>query len=144
MKRLIAVAFVFLAPAAVAQQTCPPTTPVSGSEALVCWTNATQDVNGNTLPATGPGAITQTRVQRAVVGSTLSCSFTTIAETLNVASTVTMLLFQNLGTGKQCFRARHIALDAAGLELLSDWSATASKVTTAAIGKAKPITITVY
>jgi hypothetical protein len=129
---------------ASSQQACPPTGPIAADAALLCWVNATQDINGAPLPATGPGALTQTRVQRAVVGATATCAFTTVAEALNVLPAVTSVLFQALPAGKHCFRARHVSLDAAGAEMLSDWSPTASKVAVPPIGKSKPLTITIY
>lgn len=129
---------------AEAQQSCPPSGPVPTNAALLCWTNATQDVDGNPLPATGPGALTQTRAQRAVVAASATCSFSTIAETLNVTPDVTMLFFQNLTAGKHCYRARHIALDAAGAELLSDWTPYVSKVVAPAAVKPRPLTITIH
>lgn len=142
---LITLALLF-AGAAQAQQTCPPTGTVAVDAALLCWTNATQDVNGNPLPATGPGSLTGTRVQRAVVAATVSCSFTTIAETLNVTPDVKLMFFQNLAPGKHCFRIRHVADNPAPNDV-SDWSATASKVTvspTPPPAKPKPLTITIY
>jgi hypothetical protein len=146
MKKLIALLFLLPLPA-LAQQTCPPTGTIAVDAALLCWTNATQDVNGNPLPATGPFALTQTRVQRAVVGSTASCAFTVIAETLNVTPDVTQMFFQNLPVGKHCFRARHISRDSADVELFSDWTATVSKVTTSPVpppAKPRPLTITIH
>lgn len=147
MKRLTLLALLLFAAPALAQQTCPPTGTVASDAALLCWTNATQDVNGNPLPATGPFALTQTRVQRATVAATASCSFTTIAETLNVVPAVTQMFFQNLPAGKHCFRARHASRDEANVELLSDWTATVSKVATPPApppAKPRPLTITIH
>jgi hypothetical protein len=147
MKKLLTALLLLASLPAFAQQACPPTGTIAVDAALVCWTNATQDINGNALPATGPFALTQTRIQRAQVLATATCSFTTIAQTLNVTPDVKVVLFEALPVGKQCFRARHASLDAGGLELLSDWSATVSKLTTSPTpppAKAKPLTITIY
>ena len=150
MKYVMTILLLFAALEVHAQQTCPPAPgSIAVDAALLCWTNATTDVNGNALPATGPGSLKQTRIQRAQVAATADCSFTTVAQTLNVTPDVLMVLLENLTPGKQCFRIRHVAepLTAGGAELLSDWTATAFKVTTAPVpppAKAKPPTVTVY
>lgn len=146
MKKLAPLALLLFSVPAFAQQTCPPTGTIAVDAALLCWTNATQDVNGNPLPATGAGSLTGTRIQRAVVGATATCAFTTIAETLNVLPDITQLLFQNLPAGRHCFRVRHLADNPAPNDM-SDWSATVSKVTTAPVpppAKPKPLTISIY
>lgn len=116
---------------------------VAPNAARVSWTNATQDVDGSALPATGPGALTQTRIQRALVGAAANCSFGTVAQTLNVTPDVLSVLFENLEAGKHCFRARHISRDASDAELLSDWSASVSKVVAPAVVRPRPPTITI-
>lgn len=114
---------------------------VAPTAARVTWTNATTDVNGNSLPASGPGALTQTRIQRSL--NCTASSFGTVAQTLNVTPDVLSVLFENLEPGTHCFRARHISRDAANVEQLSDWSATVSKLISAPIGRARPPVITI-
>ena len=115
---------------------------VAPTAARITWTNATQDVNGVQLPATGPGALTQTRIQRSFGASCLT-NFGTAAQTLNVTPDVLSVLFENLEPGRHCFRARHVSRDAADAELLSDWTAVVSKVIAAPVGRARPPVITI-
>lgn len=114
---------------------------VAPTAASLTWTNATTDVNGTPLPATGPGALTQTRIQRSL--NCTSSGFGTVAQTLNVTPDVLSVLFENLEPGTHCFRARHVSLDAANVEVLSNWSTTVSKIVTAPIGKPRPPVITI-
>lgn len=144
--RYIAILFLFFTANAVAQQVCPPTGDIPVDAALLCWVNATLDVNDNPLPATGPGALNQTRIQRAQVAAGANCSFTTIAQTLNVTPDVIMVFLENLTPGKHCFRLRHIA-NGTTTDTMSDWTATSSKVTTAPTpppARPRPGTITIY
>lgn len=146
MKKLFAALLLFVSSQAFAQQACPPTGTIATDAALLCWVNATQDVNGNALPATGPFSLTQTRIQRST-GATCQTTFGTVVETLNVTPDVTMVLFESLPAGRWCYRARHVSRDAASVELLSDWSAVATKIAAAPTpppAKAKPTTITIY
>lgn len=146
MKNLLAALLLLASLPAFAQQTCPPTSPVASDAALLCWINATQDVNGNPLPATGPFSLTQTRIQRST-GASCQTTFGTVTETLNVTPDVLMVLFENLPAGRWCYRARHVSRDAANVELLSDWSATVSKVAAAPTpppAKPRPVTITIH
>jgi hypothetical protein len=115
---------------------------VAPTAARITWTNATQDVNGAQLPATGPGALTQTRIQRSF-GASCETNFGTAAQTLNVTPDVLSVLFENLEPGRHCFRARHVSRDAANVEQLSDWTATVSKVIASPIGRARPPVITI-
>lgn len=124
-----------------AQVVCPPTTTTAVNAALVCWTNATLNEDGTTIPAIGPLSLKTTTIQRAQVAATASCDFTTIAQTLNVTPDVTTVLFENLTAGKQCFRARHV--NEAGTN--SAYSAMVSKVTTVpAPVKTRPPTISIF
>ncbi len=138
MKNLIAFVFGLLVGAFLAFDAEAQVAPTA---ARISWTNATQDVNGNALPATGPGALTQTRIQRSTTCT--SSSFGTVAQTLNVTPDVLSVLFENLEPGTHCFRARHISRDAADVEQFSDWTATVSKVIAAPIGRARPPVITI-
>lgn len=146
MKKLAIFALLLFAAPALAQQTCPPTGGIASDAALLCWVNATEDVNGNPLPATGPFSLTQTRIQRST-GATCQTTFGTAVETLNVTPDVKMVLFENLPAGRWCYRARHVSRDAASVELLSDWSAVATKIAAAPTpppAKSKPTTITIF
>lgn len=110
--------------------------------ARVSWTNATQDVNGEPLPASGPGALTQTRIQRSIAAN-CPTNFGPVEQTLNVTPDVSSVLFENLAPGRHCFRARHISRDAANVEQFSDWSATVAKTISAPVVRARPPTITI-
>ena len=113
---------------------------VAPDAAHISWMNATQDTAGNTLPASGPGSIRQTRIQRSF--NCTASSFGTAVETLNVLASVNSVLFENLPAGKWCYRARHVqnAPVAGDPDIFSAWSATLSKVSNPAPPPAGPPT----
>lgn len=135
---LLLVSFGFTAQA---QQVCPPTGTIPTNAALLCWTNATQNVDGSAIPATGLLALKSTQIQRAMVAAAVTCDFTTITETLSVTPDVNKVYLENLPAGKHCFRARHYNNE----NTASAFSATVSKTSVApALAKPKPLTITIY
>lgn len=112
MMLLILFMALFQQPAQAQDASCPPVPgSIKSNEILLCWSNATQNTDGTPIPATGPDALKQTRVQRAQVATTATCSFSTVTETLNVTPDVTRMFFQNMPTFKHCFRLKHIAED---------------------------------
>jgi hypothetical protein len=129
---------------AEAQQACPPTGTIPNYNALVCWTNATQDSLGAPLPATGPGSLTGTRLQRSWVASvTGSCGWDTTlnkVQNFDVLPTVTTMYFENLPIGKYCYRALHNA------EAVPDsaWSAVVTKYSPGPTQKSKPPGVAIY
>ena len=134
MKKLFVLAALLAANASA--QTLPT------NSAIVRWTNATTDVNGNPLPATGAGSLTSTRIARSA-GATCATTFGTAIEVISVPIDVLMVRFDNLPAGTNCFRARHVANNPAPDDL-SDWSPIVSKVSVVPTGKpGKPLTITI-
>lgn len=145
MKTVMLILLGLISNAALAQQTVCPSVPKSGPrEAQLCWVNAGKDVNGNKLPASGPYALIETRIQRAKVGKSADCSFDTVAQTVTVKPNVLARKYTDLTDGKHCFRNRHISKDSKGNELYGTWSKTVSKVipapktATAEVKKAEP------
>jgi hypothetical protein len=140
---LVVALLVFAVAKAQAQDvTCPPGQPISGNAALLCWTNATVDVDDQPLPPSGPGSLKQTRVQRVNVAVAATCTWGTTAapENFDVTPDVTMMFFENLAQGKWCFRLRHVNNE----DVVSDWTAAVSKVVVKPIGKSKQPTVTIY
>lgn len=121
-----------------AQVFCTQGDVVPVNAAKVCWTNATTDVSGVTLPATGVGSLKTTRLQHIRMGTiALGCDFAAPAdpiETKDFPPTTGGFYFENLADGKHCFRARHINNEG----LMSDWSAVVSKNVTAPKPPGKP------
>ena len=141
MKKLAPLALLLFIAPAFGQQVCPPTGTIPTNAALLCWTNATQNVDGSAIPATGLLALKSTQIQRAMVAATVTCAFTTITETLSVTPDVNKVYLENLPAGKHCFRARHYNNE----NTASAFSATVSKTSVApAPAKPKPLTITIY
>lgn len=127
------------------QLACNGTDVVAADAAGLCWTNATTDINGVTLPATGVGSLKTTRIQRARMATpTSSCDFAAPAdaiETKDFAPTTTNYQFTALADGRHCFRIRHVNNEG----LLSDWTAAVYKVTVRPPAKPKPPSgVTVY
>lgn len=124
MKKFLSLAILALASfAAQGQVVCTGGgDPVANNAAKACWTNATTDVAGTPLPATGVGSIKTTRLQHVRMATvTTSCDFAAPAdpmETKDFAPTVGGFLFENLADGRHCFRARHINNEG----IMSDWS----------------------
>ena len=146
MKKIIAVALFLLSAPAMAQMTCPPQSTVPKDAALLCWTNATSDVNGNPIPAPpADGSLKTTRIQHIYMNPvTLPCDFAAPAEpiqTINVTPDVGSYYFPaGLKVGRHCFRIRHINTK----DVMSDWSAIVEKqVAPVLIGKPRPPTVTV-
>jgi hypothetical protein len=112
--------------------------PVAQNAARVCWTNATTDTAGVSLPATGVGSLKTTRLQRAhMATATTSCDFAAPAdplETKDFAPTVGGYLYENLPDGRHCFRARHVNNEG----IMSDWSAVVWKAIVAPRPPGKP------
>lgn len=109
---------------ASAQSVCP-TSIVAPDAARVCWRNATVNVDGSAIAATGPGALKETIVRRSICAA--DGTFGALIETVTVTADVGYLLFENLPPAVHCFQARHS--NNAGE--LSGWSAIARKTTTA-------------
>lgn len=73
------------------------------ADATVSWTNPTQNTNGSTIPATGPGSLTGTRVE---YGSCLGAAFGTKAGEVTVTAPATSVTITGLADGSTyCFRA---------------------------------------
>lgn len=139
MKRLLCLGVLALASfGAGAQVVCNGGDPVPLNAAKACWTNATSDVSGTPLPATGVGSLKTTRLQRIrMATAATSCDFAAPAdpmETKDFAPTVGGFLFENLADGRHCFRARHINNEG----IMSDWSPTVYKNITAPKPPGKP------
>lgn len=133
------------APSAHAQVVvqCPPSGTLPANNLLVCWQNATQDINGVALPATGPGSLKQTRIQRAIVPAGQTCAWsatTNEAQFFDVTPDVLMVYFENLRGGKWCIRAQHVNQQ----DVRSDWTGALSKTTPPIIGKPKVPATTIY
>jgi len=71
----------------------------------VSWQNATTNMDGSTIPATGTGSIQSTRVEW---GSCVSGAFGTLAGSVTVNGTVITTPTPNLAPGTYCFRAVHV------------------------------------
>lgn len=140
MKKVITATLLCLFAAPVfAQAVCGQTTQIPRDAALVCWTNATQDVNGNPIPAPpAEGSLKTTRLQRAYHATpTTPCDFAATSEplqTLNFTPDVGSQYFPSgLKVGRHCFRIRHINTK----DQMSDWSQIVYKIV-APITIAKP------
>lgn len=126
MRRYLLAVALMLPTVAFGQAVCGQTTSADlpRDAALLCWTNATQDVNGNPLPPFGEeGSIKTTRIQRAYMASaTTPCDFAASAEplqTINLTPEIGQYYFPSgLKVGRHCFRARHINTK----DVMSDWS----------------------
>jgi hypothetical protein len=90
--------------------------PAFAGQSTIEWTNATQDVDGATLPTTGDGALASTRVEWG------TCATTGTAPTVGteagervVAMPATTAVVTGLANGSTvCFRAVHLTVG--GLE----------------------------
>lgn len=91
MKRLLVTLFILSAPAYG-----------QGANVTAQWTNPTQNVDGSTIPASGPGSLTSTRLEWGTCSGT--AFGTRIAEQI-VAAPATSFTITNLGPGTYCFRA---------------------------------------
>lgn len=146
MRKFAVICALLFAPLALSQElpSCPPTGTIAKNAALLCWTNATQDTDGNALPATGDGSLTQTRVQRAfVLSPTGACAWNTTTnevQNFDVTPDVTRMFFENMKPGKWCFRLRHSALNVPD----SVWTSPVSKVVPKPAAASGAPTVTVY
>lgn len=78
---------------------------VFAADLQVSWTNATTNTDGSTIPATGPGSLTLTRVEWSVCAGG---AFGTVAGTQSTATgTATSLTVSNVGPATWCVRAFH-------------------------------------
>ncbi|MGH8222041.1 MAG: hypothetical protein ACREQZ_03620, partial [Woeseiaceae bacterium] len=109
---------------AYAQTPCP-TGPVPNDAARVCWTNPTANVDGSSIPATGPAALKSTDIYRSLCNADDTAGAT--IQTITVLPTIGVVLFEGLPPGRHCFRAR--VTNNAGV--VSASSATGRKTTTA-------------
>jgi len=113
---------------------------VAVDAAKLTWTNATQLVDGQPLPATGPLSVVQTWVQRSVASTCAAGAFGTVAQVLKVPVADTSALFEGLTpVGRHCFRLAHVQENGG----LSAWTPAVSKVIAAPVPKAKPPTVTI-
>jgi len=108
MKRLITL-LILLAPFALL-----------AAVANLSWTNATKNVDGSSIPATGAGSLTNTVVE---YGSCVGTAFGTKLGEISVAGTVLSATVPGLAPGTYCFRAKHVNTYAEP----SDWSTVVSK-----------------
>jgi hypothetical protein len=146
MKKVIIASLLLFPAVAFGQAVCGSSDPnqLPASSVLLCWTNATVDTAGTTLPAApAPGSIKSTRIQRIkLANANDSCDFGTGApiQTITVAYTVGQNLYEGLEAGKHCFRARHIAIPYTGTDdVYSDWAGPVSKVVTLVVPILKPV-----
>lgn len=82
--------------------------------ANVSWTNATTDVDGVTIPTTGPEALASTLIEWSLCG-TGGVFGPTVLGTLSIPATTPgarqTAQTPNLGRGLYCFRLRHFTVD---------------------------------
>lgn len=140
MKKMIGLMMLALASfGASAQVVCNGGDPVPLNAARTCWVNATTDVSGTPLPATGVGSLKTTRLQHIRMATVAtSCDFAAPADPLDsrdFAPTVGGFLYENLADGRHCFRVRHINNEG----IMSDWSATVYKNISAPKPPGKPM-----
>ena len=72
------------------------------ADANLSWTLATQNTDGSTIPASGAGSLTGTRVEW---GSCVGTAFGTAAGTVTVPTPATTHTVTGLGVATYCFRA---------------------------------------
>ena len=99
----------------------------------VTWVNATQDTTGVALPTDGSAqALKSTLVSWGVCNA--DGTFPSVADTVTVLMPAVTTKILALADGKWCVRARHQN----NALVLSNWSATASKVLATVVVKPKP------
>ncbi|MCS6946264.1 MAG: hypothetical protein NZM12_01465 [Steroidobacteraceae bacterium] len=84
----------------------------------------TRNTDGSTIPATGPGSLTVTIIERGTCSSTNPLTFGAVQETVSVNAPATTYTFQNLAPARYCFRAK--VRNTYGVE--SDYTPAVSKV----------------
>lgn len=127
--RILALALAFVALTASAQ-TLPR------DSARVSWVLPTLNVDGSTIPATGPGSLRDVRVRR---GTCVGTAFGTQAEVVTLPATALEYTFNLLPDGPNCFQVRVSNVD----DQFSDWAGPAIKTITPALKKpGKPTNVT--
>lgn len=94
---------------------------------VVTWVNALTNTDNTNLPATGPGSLATTTIQK---GTCVSGAFGTQTATQTVAASIKTLTFVGSNSpGSYCFRGFHTAVAFAGFPAsVSAMSATAIKL----------------
>lgn len=90
---------------------CLSASPAIAGDAVLTWTLATADTEGNAIPASGPTSLASTRVEW---GSCSGSAFGTAAGQQTVATPATTYTITGLTAGVWCFRA--YSRTVAGLE----------------------------
>lgn len=88
----------------------------------VTWDNATTNVDGSAIPASGQAAISTTVVEYGVCGP--GDTFTSAAGQVTAPGSVTAANTPDLPPGRWCLRAKHVN----GYGVESDWTGAAVKV----------------
>ena len=71
------------------------------------WTNANTNTDGTAIPATGPGSLTETRVEYGPC-NTSRTDLLSITGTLSSPGSSTTAAVNSLPPGEWCARARHV------------------------------------
>ena len=79
--------------------------PASAIDVVIRWTNATTNVDGSAIPATGPNALLNTTAEWGTCGT--GGTFGTLIGSQTVAIPATETASFALPDGNYCFRARH-------------------------------------
>ena len=88
----------------------------------VNWQNATTNTDGSAIPASGPGSLTETRIEYGTCNAART-AIASVLGTITVPGTATTAQSPDLGPGVYCARAQHVNT----YGVASDWSNVASR-----------------